>query len=86
MALERVAPFLLLVATLLVATASIFTVAFKRPGWRFFDSRVSTLAIIRDPSKYVREPYARAVQTLGIAGLVLGVATIVSLIVWQLLR
>ncbi len=86
MAVQNVALILMLVATILGAVASVLLVLFKRPGVKLFKSRVSTLAILRDPRIYVREPYARAVQALGMAALALGAATIVSLMVWQLLR
>lgn len=86
MALETLPLLLLLAATLLGAAASLLAVVFKRPGSNVLDLRVSTLALLRNPGRYVRKPYARVVQTLGVAALVLGFATILSFMVWQVLR
>lgn len=77
---------LLLIATMLAATSSIIVALFKRPGWSFTDPGVSTLSIIRNPAKYVREPYARAVQILGVTALALAGVTIAGLVVRDLLR
>ncbi len=72
-----------LVAFLLGMAATILMLLFRHPGTKIFEPGVSTLTILRDPKRYVRDPYARIVQILSIAALTLGAVTIVGLVIFQ---
>jgi hypothetical protein len=81
--MPNVALFVWFVAVLLGVIASVLMLLFRRPGTKVFEVGVSTLTILRDPRKYIRDPYARIVQILSIAALTLGGITVIGFIVWQ---
>jgi len=62
--------------------AGVLAVVFRRPGIGVLGQGVSTLAVIREPNKYIREPFSTVVRVLtlsclGLAclGIVVAVAT-----------
>jgi hypothetical protein len=44
---------------------------FKRPDIGLFDPTFNTISVLRNPTKFVRAPFAKYVRALAIAGSVL---------------
>lgn len=80
MDVERIAMMLFVIGTVLAVAAAILMTMYKRPEWTLTDPWVSPLALLRDPQKYIREPFARVVQILWITGLAFGGAVILILL------
>jgi len=73
------------VACLLGGIGGVLAVLFRHPGAKVFEVGVSTLTLLQTPERYVRDPYARVVQILSIAALLLFGATIIGFVLWRLL-
>ena len=63
-------------AMILALVAGLLTLLYRRPGVPVLDLSGGTLQVLRNPKRYIRDPYGRIVQVLTVAAFSMGMAAI----------
>lgn len=81
-----IGPLILLLAVVLAAVATVLVFLCRRDGVDLTAPGSSTFDFLRNPEKYVRQPYAKIARVLGVAALVLAVLFIFVAILMHVLH